>query len=187
MLTIHSPRSIIRRVATVSCLAVTLLLAGVSAFAQSNESASDNGLGGAWFVQVTLRNCDTQAPMGSFNSLVAFHRGGTLSETTVSPAFAIGQRTPGTGVWEATGHHTYTQHVVALIGFDTAPNLPGTPGFNPAWPVTPGFFAGWSTITHTLTMRGADRVESEGTNAFYKADGTLYRTGCSTSVGTRFQ
>jgi hypothetical protein len=77
--------------------------------------------------------------------------------------------------------------MIALIGFDSAPNLPNTPGFNPALPISPGFFAGWSTVTHTLEMSDANHATSSGTNAFYKADGTLYRTGCSTAESVRFE
>jgi hypothetical protein len=76
--------------------------------------------------------------------------------------------------------------MIALIGFDSAPNLPG-PGFNPALPISPGFFAGWSTVTHTVEMSDANHASSSGTNAFYKADGTLYRTGCSTAESVRFE
>ena len=112
--------SIVRRVTTVFCLSGALLLTASPSFAQSSESASPNGLAGVWFVQVTLRNCDTNAPLGSFNSLVTFHRGGTVSESTASPGFAIGQRGPGTGTWEAAGHHTYAQRMAALITFDSA-------------------------------------------------------------------
>ena len=172
--------------ATAACAAL-LLLTGSVGSAQSSNAASGQSLTGVWSVQVTLRNCDTNAPIGSFASLVTFHRGGTASETTVSPAFAIGQRTPGMGTWEAAGHHTYEQRMIALIGFDSAPNLPGTPGFNPALPISPGFFAGWSTVTHTLEMSDANHATSSGTNAFYKADGTLYRTGCSTAESVRFE
>ena len=170
-----------------TCAATAMLLAGPRASAQSSQSASANGLAGVWFVQVTLRNCDTDAPQGTFNSLGTFHRGVTVSESTVSPVFAVGQRPPATGVWEAAGHDTYTQRMIALIAFDTAANLPGTPGFNPALPITPGFFAGWSTVTHTVEMSDANHFASAGTNAFYKADGTVYRTGCSTAVGVRFE
>ena len=161
--------SIARRVTTLFCLSGALLLASGSAFAQSNQSASANGLAGVWFVQVTLRDCATGAPIDSFNSLVTFHRGGTISESTAGPGFAVGQRGPGTGVWEAAGHDAYAQRMVALITFDTAANLPGRPGFNPALPISPGFFAGWSTVTHTVEMSDANHITSSGTNTFYKA------------------
>jgi hypothetical protein len=112
-----------------------------------------------------------------FNSLVTFHRGGTITETTSSRAFAIGQRSDGQGNWSAEGHRTYSQRMVNLINFDTAPNLP----------FSPGFFAGWSTVSHTLRLVDADHATSSGTNEFYRTDGTLYRTGCSTAVARRFE
>ena len=176
-----------RVVAVVGVVAAVFMMAGTIGRAQSEESASKKGLQGTWLAQVTLRNCATNAPLGSFSSIVTFHDGGSLSESTASPAFAIGQRGPGHGSWAPRGHHTYSQKMVNLINFDTAANLPGTPGFNPSLPVTPGFFAGWATVTQAITLSDADSATSSGTNVFYKADGTQYRTGCSTSVATRFE
>ena len=151
---------------------------GRPGLAQSSKAASRNGLEGTWFAQVTLRDCATNAQIGlPFNSLVTFHRGGTISESTSSRAFAIGQRGDGQGLWRAAGHHTYSQRMVSLINFDTAPNLP----------VSPGFFAGWSTVSHTLELTDDDHATSSGTNEFYKVDGTLYRSGCSTAVAVRFE
>ena len=166
-------------------LASAVLLAfGTSAAAQSG--ASQEGLVGAWLVQVTLRNCETNAPMGSFNSLVSFHRGGTVSESPGGAAFAPGQRTAGHGSWALRGANTYVLNVIALLTFDTPPNLPGTPTFDPTLPVSPGFFAGWQTLTSTIELRGNESASS-ATNAFYRSDGTLYRTGCSTAVAQRFE
>jgi len=153
--------------------------------AMAEGSAS---LVGTWLVRVTLRDCTTNAPLGpSFSSLVTFHRGGTLSESAGSTAFAIGQRSSGHGTWSRDGGHTFNQRMVALILFDSAPNLPGTPGFNPAAPVSPGFFAGWQTVSHAIRLTDDDRLMSSGTNAFYKTNGELYRSGCSTAVGQRFE
>jgi hypothetical protein len=67
--------------------------------------------------------------------------------------------------------------MVSLINFDTPP----TP------PASPGFFAGWSVVTHTVELTDADHATSSGTNAFYKTDGTVYRTGCSAAVLVRFE
>ncbi len=168
-----------RHAAALAALTIALI-AGSSrvAAAQSNESGSDNGLVGTWIVEVTLRNCDTGAPMGPpFSSLVTFHRGGTISESAGSSSFAPGQRSSGHGIWSQEKGQTYSQKMIAAILFDTPPNLP----------VSPGFFAGWSTITHTVEFVNADQISSSGTNAFYKMDGTQYRAGCSTSVGRRFK
>lgn len=174
----------IRQVTGALALAGALLSSGTHARAQS--SSSQEGLVGTWLIQVTLRNCDTNAPLGTFNSLVSFHRGGTLTESPGNTGFAAGQRTIGHGAWTHQGASTYSQKVIALLTFDTPANLPGTPTFDPSKPVSPGFFAGWQTITHTITADG-DTTSSSGTNAFYRADGTLYRTGCSTAIGQRFQ
>jgi len=174
------------RVAAVVTLTGVLLIAagGRTAIA----SGSPEGLEGAWAVQVTLRDCVTNAALGApFNSLVSFHAGGTLSESAGSLAFAAGQRSPGHGTWTREGRHTFLQRMIALILFDTPANLPGTPGFNPSLPVSPGFFAGWQTVTHTLRLIDGDHATSAGTNEFYKSDGTLYRTGCSTATDQRFE
>jgi len=179
------------------CVATIAILALMSALfttlsgtviAQSSQSASASGLVGTWTVQVTLRDCLTAAPLGpSFGSLVTFHRGGTLSESAGSLAFAIGQRPSGHGIWTQEAGQTYLQRMIALILFDTPANLPGLPGFDPSRPVSPGFFAGWQTVTHSIELLEANHFTSSGTNAFYKSDGTLYRSGCSTSVAQRFE
>jgi hypothetical protein len=168
----------LRRLAVAGSLIVAFAaVSGGTLMAESEASASDKGLAGTWLVEVTLRDCVTGNPLGpAFQSLVTNHRGGTLTEATGSLAFAVGQRSAGHGVWSHQHKKTYTQQIVALILFDTAPNVP----------FTPGFFAGWQTITHTVEVNG-DHSTSAGTNAFYKFDGTLYRTGCSTAAGQRFQ
>ncbi|HEY7500097.1 MAG TPA: hypothetical protein VH740_16365 [Vicinamibacterales bacterium] len=165
-------------------LAAALLMTS----AGTATAESSRGLVGAWSVQVTLRDCTSGAPIGSpFNALVSFHEGGTISESAGSSGFAIGQRGPGHGTWSRKDRTTFRQKMIALILFDTAPNLPGTPGFDPTKPVTPGFFAGWQTVTHTVDLVDADNLSSSGTNAFYKTTGELYRTGCSTAIGQRFK
>ncbi len=174
------------RVAAVMALTGVLLTAAGGSTPTASESRE--GLVGAWAVQVTLRDCVTNAPLGApFNSLVSFHDGGTLSESAASLAFAAGQRSPGHGAWTREGRRTFLQRMIALILFDTPANLPGTPGFNPSLPVSPGFFAGWVTVAHTLKLTDADHATSAGTNEFYKSDGTLYRTGCSTATAERFE
>ena len=139
-------------------------------------------------MQVTLRDCTTNAPLGpSFNSLVTLHEGGTISESAGSLGFAPNQRSAGHGTWTQRTRRTIAQRMVALILFDTPANLPGTPGFDPSKPVSPGFFAGWQTVTHTIRLTDADHLTSSGTNEFFKANGDSDRTGCSTAVAERFE
>ena len=67
--------------------------------------------------------------------------------------------------------------MVALINFDTAPNLP----------VTPGFFAGWSIVAHTLELTDANHGTSSGTNEFYKARWHALSDRLFSTVGVRFE
>lgn len=165
------------RAAAVAGLALTMAM-GAGGAPAAAQGSSWKAIQGTWLVQVTLRNCATGAALGApFSSVVTFHEGGTVTEATVSPAFAVGQRTPAQGNWDTQGPDAYTQKMVALIAFDTPPNLPSTPGF----------FAGWSVVTQSLQLVDRDHLSSSGTNTFYRTDGTVYRTGCSTALGTRFE
>ncbi len=176
-----------RALMTATLVVAQVFLGGASASAAGDERPNAP-LVGAWAIEVTLRNCDTGAPLGpASRALVTFHGDGTISEAAGSVAFAPGQRSPGHGVWTREGRRTYRQTMVALILFTTPPNLPGTPDFDPSLPVSPGFAAGWQTISHTLMLTGADHATSAGTNAFSDVDGIVYRTGCSTAVSERFQ
>lgn len=177
-----------RAVAVVSLAAALLTTSGNALIARSNDSDSHGGLVGAWMIQVTLRDCATNVPIGApFNSLVTFDQGGTLGENTASLGFAPNQRSSGHGTWTHEGRHTFGQRMIALVLFDTPANLPGTPGFNPGLPVSPGFFAGWQTVTHTVRLTDADHYTSSGTNEFFQANGDSYRTGCSTTIAQRFE
>lgn len=176
---------------TAGVRAIMILAFAVALFSATplaaEASTDEVSLVGTWTIQVTLRDCTTNAPLGPpINSLVTFHGDGTLSETAGSVAFAPGQRSPGHGVWTSRRGHTFTQEMISLLLFDTPPNLPGTPTFDPTKPVSPGFFAGWVTVTHTVGFTGDDAIESSGTNAFYRTNGDLYRSGCSTATGQRF-
>jgi len=174
-----------RMAAALTLTGALLASSGGNVSAESDRSDDHAGVVGTWTVQVTLRDCATNAPLGPpFNSLVTFHKGGTLSESTVS---LPGERTSGHGTWTHDGRRTYEQKMIALMLFDTPGNLPGTPTFNPALPIAPPFFAGWATVSHILTLSDADHGTSAGTNAFYKFDGTRYRTGCSTAAAQRFE
>jgi hypothetical protein len=174
-------------------IAVTSLLVGAflmssdgTMMARSNQGAK--GLVGTWAVQVTLRDCTTNAALGpASQSLGTFHQGGTLSDTTASLAFAIGQRSPAQGTWSHEGKNKYIQHIVALVLFDTPPNLPGTPGFDPTKPVTPGFLAGWQSVRHIVRLTDTDHWISQGTSDLINTSGDVYRTGCSSATAERLE
>jgi hypothetical protein len=172
-----------RAAAGAGVLAAMLVASNAGAVAQSSDPSSQSSdsaaraisLEGAWFVQVTARDCVTGDALGSFNSLVTFARGGTLHESPGTRAFTPGQRSDGHGSWARVRRHTYSQRFVGLILFDTDPNPP----------ISPGILKGWQTIEHTVQLTDADHFTSAGTAEFHDAEGQLYRSGCSTAIGQR--
>ena len=157
-------------------IAVSLVVALVAA-TEGPLVAQGKTIEGVWIVQVTQRDCATQAARGTFNSLVTFVNGGTMYESPGGVAFAPGQRSTGHGTWTRLGNSTFRQRVVAQILFTTPPNLP----------VSPGFDAGWQVIDHTVTLSDPDHATSAGVADFYRSNGELYRSACSTAVLQRFE
>jgi hypothetical protein len=109
-------------------------------------------------VQVTLRNCATNASMGSFNSLVTFHEGGTISEDTTSPTFR--HRSAQLGAWHLGVRRP--PHLQAadgrLINFDTAAKLADAKPGEPASDAR--LFAGYSVVTHSLDLSDPNHATS---------------------------
>jgi hypothetical protein len=164
------------RSAVMLSVGVGLVLCAASAASAQQSAAQGQTVHGVWYVQVTIRDCATGVALApAVNSLVTFAAGGTLHESVGGGGFAPGQRSDGHGTWMHTEGQTYDQRFVSMINFATAPG----PG--------PGFEAGWMKVQHTVTMIDADHIESAGTNSFYRLNGDVYRTGCSTATGTRFE
>src|SRR5258707_6630734 len=109
--------------AATALLAGALLL-GTAITAKAHSEQSPNGLEGTWRVQVTQYNCATGATLPPFWSLLSFARGGVLTETTTSPGFLPGQRTPGHGVWISAGANAYTAVSEAFVLFDSPTTPP---------------------------------------------------------------
>lgn len=138
--------------------------------AQSEESASHRSLEGAWFVNVSVFDCNTLAPKGKFSSLLMFSRGGTVTETTANPGFFPGQRSIGIGTWEKAGHDTYTASDVAFL-------LAG------------GMFqAGTQKLTHTITLSDdGNQWNDQALVDFYYATGAPITAmhACATATAKR--
>ena len=155
--------------------------AGLTSIVATDSPAFAQGmtLQGVWIVSTQQRNCQTDAPIGPpHRALVSFHAGGTLSDSSAVPTFAIGQRSEGHGVWGHNGGHTYTANWVAMIVFETAPNTP---------PNSPGFVAGWQKATNAIELTGPDSITSNGVSQFVNLAGEVYRVGCASRVGARFK
>ena len=157
-------------------MGVALVVSAASVASAQQSASQARTVEGVWHVQVTVRNCATGVALAPpVNSLVTFAAGGTLRESVSGGGFAPGQRSDGHGTWTHQGGQTYDQRFVTMINFATAPG----PG--------PGFETGWMKIHHTVEVIDTDHIESVGSNSFYRLNGEVYRTGCSTATGTRFE
>jgi hypothetical protein len=173
--TVSRVREVLGRSAVMIIIGVAPVLSTATAASAQQGAAKGRTVQGVWYVQVTIRDCATGAALApAVHSLVTFAAGGTLHESVGGGGFAPGQRSDGHGNWTHKGE-TYDQRFVSMINFATAPG----PG--------PGFEAGWMKVRHSVTVIDADRIESAGTNSFYRLNGEVYRTGCSTATGTRFE
>jgi hypothetical protein len=137
--------------------------------AQSEDSASPNSLQGTWWITVTQYDCATGTTRPSFTSLGAFHRGGTMSETTGNPAFQPGQRTSGYGTWSGGDGDTYTSTDESFIVFSAGPFTQGT-----------------QRINHSIRVDG-NQFSDNATVQFFDMQGRLLVSGCARAVGTRLQ
>ena len=137
--------------------------------AQSEQGASGKGLEGTWLVEVTLRDCNTGAALGSrFRSLLSFARGGTMTETTARLSPAV--RGPGHGVWQQLQGRTFSSTFEAF-------------SYNPA-----GIWIGWQRLTQTIEIGDDPNTwTANAHNEIFDTNDHLLTTGCSTAVGHRME
>lgn len=155
---------------SLATLVLTFLLAAtLTSSAQSEHSASAKGLGGTWHVQVTLQNCATHAALATFESILSFHQGGTLTGTTSNPSFAAGQRTSDYGVWSSSGDHSYSATSEAYLLFAAGPFPKGT-----------------QRLVQAISVDG-DTFTSVATVQFLDVNHVQVLGGCAVATGTRFE
>lgn len=158
-------------VKSIGAAALALLLVGASQMFVSgqNSERQERSIEGAWRMTLTRRNCQTGAPVTTFQGLQTFNKGGTLAETLTFPAPSL--RTPGHGVWSrGQGAQNYS---VAFM-YDL---------FN-----ADGTVAGSRTVRGVVTL-GASGNEFTAvySGETFDANGQLTATGCSTATATRFE
>ena len=126
---------------------------------------------GSWTTQVTQRNCATGVALGpAFDSLLTFSRGGTLLESTASPAFFPSVRGPGHGVWSnAYSHHTFKAVFVAQVTLN-------------------GVLTRTQTVRQTIVVgNDPDSFTATASVTFVFADGSPTINGCATATGKRIE
>lgn len=166
-----------------------LLLATLIAltFAASAQPASaDDGpppwgpIVGTWEATVTPVNCQTgdQFPQFATLTYVTFAMGGTVVETTAGQRFQPGQRAPGQGYWEYTGHKTYFAHYQAFVLFDSVDPVP---------PATQ-HERGSQTFDHSIEVLDADHWTGDSLVTFRDVAGEpVPPSGCAKTTAVRMR
>jgi len=148
--------------------AMFFLGSGLTARAHSEGDGSDNGLEGAWRVQVTVRDCTTRQELRTFPALFTFAKGGTLTATTAGQLPSLS--TPPLGVWRHTEGHSYRAVSEAFV-FSSAG----------AWIQT-------HRLTRTIDLgNDADSFTDEIKLEILGTTGNLIATGCGSSVASRVE
>ena len=154
-----------------TALALSLLLVGGAQMFGSgqNNERHQRSIEGAWRTTVTIRNCQTGAPITTFQGLQTFNEGGTLAET--AGGGPPSSRSPGHGVWNREHGR---QHYSFAFMFDR---------YNPD-----GTFAGSTTVRGDVTLDASgDEMTVVSANELFNPAGQLIATGCSTATATRFE
>lgn len=139
-----------------------------TAKAHSDGAGADDGLEGAWRLQVTVRDCQTGAALRAFPALFTFAKGGTLAVTTAGQLPAVS--TPGLGVWRHTGGHTYSAVSEAFV-FSAA-----------------GAWTGTHRLTRAIEIGDdEDAFTDTVTLEIFSTTGDLVAGGCATSIASRLQ
>ncbi len=170
-----------------TCVTATTVVAGAllvaaawPAAASAESKPQARQLEGTWSVQVTRRDCQSQAPLGPpLLALLTFARGGTMIDSAGSPppGFAPSQRSIGLGTWTHERGHRYASNTVMLVHFDSTPPPPAPP-----------LKTGWQILNQEIDLTDRDNFTAVASARFFDTSGQEYRpVGCSTAVGRRFE
>ena len=143
--------------------AVTIAAAQISLAA--DEDRGRLGIEGVWDVSVTIRQCDTGAPIVAIHAMNMFIHGGTLTETSNDLL-----RSSSLGTWQSVSRRGYTS-VFRFFRF----NEDGT-------------FAGRNKITRAIRLSAdANRFTANAVFEVLDVNDNLLSSGCATETATRLQ
>jgi hypothetical protein len=158
-------------------VAVLALMAFGMSSAQGASGREDDWQGqrleGSWMFQISLEDCTSHAAIGvPFFSLLTFHRGGTVTETTANPAFVPPTvRGPGHGIWKHEERRGY--------GYEATTT---------AFITVNGVLARIQTISQTIELEGEDSLKTTSASVkFFSPTGSLLMTGCAVATAKRIE
>ena len=134
---------------------------------QSQSAADGRTLEGTWRVEITLRNCQTGAPVQNpFPALASFARGGTV--TTADGGLSPAVRGIGLGVWWRVPGGAFAAVTEAFL-------------FNGS------IRTGLQRITQEIEVAAdGEEFDANVTSQIHDINGTVIAGGCATSIGRRF-
>lgn len=138
-----------------------------------DQKASKNAektIVGVWETAVTIRNCETGAPLSpEFLGLSTYNSGGTYTESSGGGNPIL--RSAGHGVWEReSGWRNYSLKFTFLR-------------FSPT-----GVLIGKQRVFQTLELSAdGDQLTSSGRFDALDLNGNVLGSGCSTATATRFE
>lgn len=152
-------------------LAVVMVLTMMASIASGQDRGHDKTLIGVWRGVITLRNCKTDDPLGSFKGLFMFNEGGTTSGYGVGPGSSPALTSPQFGVWQRD--HGWQAYSFTLIFY--------------RYDVT-GALIGSQKIKATLQLSpNGDEFTTNSAIQILDVDDKVVGTGCGTTAGTRFE
>ena len=151
--------------ASLAILMLVVLMQGwVTARGQNHP---EQGLVGSWNLQVTLRDCQTDAPIVTFPAMNTYNQGGTTQQTAIPGP--EGPALPGHGTWK---HQTGRIYSGAFQFFQLNPD---------------GTFSRVVVRSAINLGKSGDEYTSIDTAEIFDASGNVTDTACSTTTATRFE
>ena len=146
-------------------LATTVAVTAAQVSLSAHEEQDRQGIEGVWDVSVTIRQCDSGAPVAAIHAMNMFIQGGTLTETSNDLL-----RSSSLGTWRRVSRHGYT----AVFRFFT---------FNPD-----GSFAGRNKITRAIKLGiDANRFVANAVFEVFDVNDNLVVSGCGTETAQRLE
>ena len=144
--------------------------AQVNVSGQGNDQKPSRSIVGVWETSVTVRNCETGAPLApEFQGLSTYNSGGTYTESSGGGNPIL--RSPAHGIWQReSGWRNYSLKFVFLR-------------FNAS-----GAFIGKQRVFQNLELsENGDQLTSSGRFEVLDLNGNVVGSGCSTVTATRFE
>ena len=134
------------------------------------SNTHERAITGVWRTVVTVRNCQTGAPLvPPFRGLFTFNEGGTMSEYGIGPGASPALRSPGHGVWQRDHGWQDYSFVFTYYRYNAT-----------------GIFIGSQKVTATLVLgESGDEFTTNSEIESFDANDNLISTACATTAGTR--